>query len=179
MLRKRRYFVRKVSSRLPRLEWLYGKIFFPFTEISVTGPGRLLIWTYWSFTKERVASQISETKPARFTGLVWSVSTTKQVKVDRPICFDFNDEFYLILPTRYEDNFNLLVPFLFTIIYRLYLSNYNFLLQLKTKTKLLKSNHRVIILLILKHPSSTHGWHLFRDAPSKRSLSVDKTHFNV
>jgi len=50
MLRKRSYFVKKFSSRLPGLECLYGKIFIPVaeisveeTEISVTGLARLLI----------------------------------------------------------------------------------------------------------------------------------------
>ena len=50
MMRKRSYFVKKVSSRSPGLECSYGKIFIPVTEISVakteisvTGPARPLI----------------------------------------------------------------------------------------------------------------------------------------
>ena len=50
MMRKRSYFVNKVSSRSPGLECSYGKIFIPVTEISVaktdisvTGPARPLI----------------------------------------------------------------------------------------------------------------------------------------
>ena len=50
MMRKRSYFVKKVSSRSPGLECSYEKIFIPVTEISVakteisvTGPARPLI----------------------------------------------------------------------------------------------------------------------------------------
>ena len=56
MMRKRSYFVKKVSSRSPGLECSYGKIFIPLTEISVaktkvsvTGPARALIWTHRNF----------------------------------------------------------------------------------------------------------------------------------
>ena len=56
MLRKRSYFVLKVSSRLPGLECSCGKTFIPVTEISVakteisvTGPARLLIWAKRNF----------------------------------------------------------------------------------------------------------------------------------
>ena len=58
MMRKRSYFVKKVSSRSPGLECSYGKIFIPVTEISVstteisvTGLARLLIWTHRNFYK--------------------------------------------------------------------------------------------------------------------------------
>ena len=50
MMRKRSNFVKKVSSLSPGLEYSYGKIFIPVTEmsvvkteISVTGPARPLI----------------------------------------------------------------------------------------------------------------------------------------
>ena len=61
MIRKRSYFVKKVSSRSPRLECSYGKIFIPVTEISVakteisvTGPARRSYEHIQIFTKERV-----------------------------------------------------------------------------------------------------------------------------
>ena len=56
MMRKRSYFVTKVSSRSPGLKCSYEKIFIPVTEISVakteisvTGPARPLIWTQQNF----------------------------------------------------------------------------------------------------------------------------------
>ena len=56
MMRKRSYFVSKVSSRSPGLERSYEEIFIPVTEISVakteisvTGPARPLIRTQQNF----------------------------------------------------------------------------------------------------------------------------------
>ena len=52
MMRKRSYFVKKVSSRSPGLECSYGKIFIPVTEMSVAKTSYEHIEI---LTKERVA----------------------------------------------------------------------------------------------------------------------------
>ena len=79
MLRKRSYFVtEKVSSRVPGLKCSYGKIFIPVTEISVakseisvTGasPASHMITSKFLRRKEW-RGEISETEPARLTGLI-------------------------------------------------------------------------------------------------------------
>ena len=63
--------------RLTGVECSYGKIFIPVTEmpvakteISVTGPARLLLWTHEMFTTERVRGEISETEPDQRTRLI-------------------------------------------------------------------------------------------------------------
>ena len=73
MIRKRSYFVKKVSSRSPGLECSYEEIFIPFTEISVakteisvTGPARPLIF----LRRKDWRGEISETEPAWLTGLI-------------------------------------------------------------------------------------------------------------
>ena len=71
MMRKRSYFVKKVSSRSPGLECSYGKIFIPVTEISVakteisvTGPARALIWTHRDFYEGKTGEARSR-KPSQ------------------------------------------------------------------------------------------------------------------
>ena len=71
MMRKRSYFVKKVSSRSPGQECSYGKIFIPVTEISVakteisvTGPARALIWTYRIFYEGKTGEARSR-KPSQ------------------------------------------------------------------------------------------------------------------
>ena len=71
MIRKRSYFVKKVSSRSPGLECSYGKIFIPVTEISVakteisvTGPARALIWTHRNFFEGKTGEARSR-KPSQ------------------------------------------------------------------------------------------------------------------
>ena len=74
MMRKRSYFVKKVSSRSPGLECSYGKIFIPVTEISgplhmslVTGlarlPGRILLSVHMGNFSPVDRDEIQETKP--------------------------------------------------------------------------------------------------------------------
>ena len=73
------FWPQKISSRSSRLECSYGKIFILVTEISVakteisvTGSVRLLKWTHRSFYEEnKLRSEISETQPARVSGLIW------------------------------------------------------------------------------------------------------------
>ena len=71
---KAKLFCRKCFVPVTGLECSYGKMFIPVTESSVakteialTGPARPLIWTHRYFTR----GEISETKPARLTGLIW------------------------------------------------------------------------------------------------------------
>ena len=64
MIRKRSYFVKKVSSQSPGLECSYGKIFIPVTEISVTGPARPLIWTHRNFYEGK-SGEAKSRKPSQ------------------------------------------------------------------------------------------------------------------
>jgi len=77
MLRKRSYFVEKVSPRLPGLECSYGKIFIPVTEISVAKTGISVTGvspashmnTSKFLRRKECRGEISETELARLTGL--------------------------------------------------------------------------------------------------------------